>query len=136
MCMANYGNNMRRKGNSSTHKHEYMCEVLDRRPLRPPPSPPLPLRTSELGVLYRPPSIVRIGKSRTALIGVLGSFLGNTYRDWDVFVYAYKYFCMLYYCLAECVFLLISICSLVLQLWMCAYVVLQSTFSVPKGHNY
>jgi hypothetical protein len=42
MYKANYDNNMKGKDNSDTHK--YRCEereALGRRPLRPPPSPPL-----------------------------------------------------------------------------------------------
>jgi hypothetical protein len=37
--------------------------------------------------------------------------------------------------LGECVFWLIRICSLVLKLWMCAYVVPKSTFKELKGYN-
>jgi hypothetical protein len=42
MYKANYGNNIRRKDNSDIYK--YRCEAreaLGRRPLRPPPSPPV-----------------------------------------------------------------------------------------------
>jgi hypothetical protein len=41
---ANYGSNIRRKGNPDTYKNRYEArEALGRRPLRPPHSPPLPL---------------------------------------------------------------------------------------------
>jgi hypothetical protein len=73
-----------------------------------------------------------------ALIGVLGSFLGLCVpRVGHICIRTPISISVCYIIsLAVCVFWLISICSLVLQLWMCAYVVPQSTFRVFKGYNY
>jgi hypothetical protein len=56
-------------------------------------------------------------------------FFGYAYPDWDVFVYVY-------FSLAVCVFWLMRICFLVLQLWTCAHVARQSMIRVFEGHNY